>query len=479
MTFNSFDFFIFLPVVFLLYWFIFNKSAKTQNLLLLTASIFFYCWADWRFLFLVIINALVNYYLGITIADAKKEKTQQNLFWIGIVFNIGVLGYFKYFNFFYDSFVDLLNIFGLHANPSSLKIILPLGISFFTFQTLGYLIDIYNFNIKPTKNLLGFLTYVTFFPKIIAGPIERAQKFLPQVEKMRVFDQDLAIDGLRQILWGLFAKVVIADNLFPIVHDIFASPENNSGSTLLMGLILSTLQVYCDFAGYSNIAIGISKLFGIQLMKNFATPFFSTNIGDFWNRWHISLSSWMLDYLFTPLSFLLRGYKKFGLIMAIMITFIVVGFWHGANWTFIVFGILNGIYFIPLILRGKVIKSSINSTESFFPSIKEFFQMLALFLLLCITIIFFWVDSLGAAMLYLSNVFSASLFTIPDLKSIVYVLPPLIIFFIVEWVTRDKDHPLKFVKTSLYLRWSVYLVIGYVVFLALDNNPNAFIYLQF
>jgi D-alanyl-lipoteichoic acid acyltransferase DltB (MBOAT superfamily) len=246
-----------------------------------------------------------------------------------------------------------------------------------------------------------------------------------------------------------------------------------------MGLILSTLQVYCDFAGYSNIAIGISKLFGIRLMRNFATPFFSTNISDFWNRWHISLSSWMLDYLFTPLSFLLRAYKKPGLILAIMITFIVVGFWHGANWTFIVFGVLNGIYFIPLIVRGKAIKSSLGSTEKVFPSIKELLQMVGLFLLLSISIIFFWVDSLSNAIVYLSNVFTASLFDMPDFKSIIYVIPPMILFFIIEWLTRDKEYALKVISSRSPIRWSVYLLLGFIVFLAIDNNPNAFIYLQF
>ncbi len=479
MTFNSFEYFIFLPVVFVLYWFVFNKSGKSQNILLVLASVFFYCWADWRFLALVIVNALFNYYMGISIAGAKKEKTQKHLLWAGVAFNIAILGYFKYFNFFYDSFVDMLNFFGSHANPSSLKLLLPLGISFFTFQTLGYLIDIYNYNIKPSRNLLAFSAYVIYFPKIIAGPIERAQKFLPQIERKRTFDQNMAIDGLRQMLWGLFAKIVLADNLFPVVHGIFSNSGSETGSTLFMGLILSTIQVYFDFAGYSNIAIGTSKLFGMRLMKNFDTPFFSTNISDFWNRWHISLSSWMLDYLFTPLSFVLRKRKKKGLILSIMITFVVVGFWHGANWTFIVFGILNGIYYIPLILKGKVIKSSLGGSTKIFPSATEFVQMLGLFLLLSVTIIFFWVNNIAEAFTYLSHVFSPSFFVFPDLKRVVYIIPAIIIFFVIEWMTRDKDHPLQFSGQPVYLRWGSYLIIGFVVLLAFEKDPNAFIYLQF
>ncbi len=305
MVFNSPEFVLFLPIVFILYWFVFSKSAKSQNIILLLSSIFFYVWADWRFLFLVGANVLFNFFIGIQIQDAQKEKHKQQLLWLGIFFNLGILGYFKYFNFFYDSFVDLINLSGGNLNYSSLKILLPLGISFFTFQTLGYLFDIYNEEIEPCRDILAFSAYVLYFPKILAGPIERAQKFIPQIEVKRLFDNNLAFDGLRQILWGLFAKIVIADNCAGLVNEIFANPETQSGSMLMIGSVFFLIQIYCDFSGYSNIAIGVSKLLGIKLMTNFATPFFSTNISDFWKKWHISLTSWLMDYVFTPLSFLI------------------------------------------------------------------------------------------------------------------------------------------------------------------------------
>jgi D-alanyl-lipoteichoic acid acyltransferase DltB (MBOAT superfamily) len=479
MVFNSPEFVLFLPIVFFLYWFVFSKSAKAQNIILLLGSVFFYVWADWRFLFLVIANALLNYFIGIKIRDTQREKSKQQFLWLGVVINLGVLGYFKYFNFFYDSFADVINIFGGHLNYSSLKILLPLGISFFTFQTLGYLIDIYNEETEPCRDVLIFSTYVLYFPKILAGPIERAQRFIPQIEVKRVFNNTLAFDGLRQILWGLFAKIVIADNCAGIVNEIFDDYQTQSGSMLLIGSFCYLIQIYCDFSGYSNIAIGVSKLLGIKLMTNFRTPFFSTNISDFWKKWHISLTSWLMDYVFTPLSFLLRKHKKTGLFIAIMITFILVGFWHGANWTFIVFGILQGLYFLPMIIRGTMNKSSSIKPGKFLPSLKEFFQMAFMFILLALTAVFFRAESVGQAFTYLSNIFTLSIIKPPDLGQLMFVLPFIFVFIIMEWLSRDKQHALEFNNLSIYLKWSVYLIIGFVVLLAYDNNPNDFIYLQF
>lgn len=479
MVFNSPQFVLFLPIVFILYWLVFNRSVKSQNLLLLMASVFFYIWADWRFLFIVIANALLNYYLGIKIRDTNKENIKQRLLWLGVIINIGVLSYFKYFNFFYDSFADLFNLLGADLHHSSLKIIFPLGISFFTFQTLGYLFDIYNDEIDPCRDIIVFSTYVIYFPKILAGPIERAQRFIPQIEAVRVFDNNLAIDGLRQILWGLFAKIVIADNCAAIVNGIFDNYQTQHGSMLLLGSFFYLLQIYCDFSGYSNIAIGVSKLLGIKLMTNFATPFFSTNISDFWKKWHISLTSWLMDYVFTPLSFTLRKYKKRGLFISIIITFILVGFWHGANWTFLVFGILQGLYFLPMILKGTMNKSSTITTGKTLPSLKEFSQMAFMFVLMGLTCIFFRAESISQAFIYLSNIFSPTLFQLPDFNKFIFIVPVILLFISMEWFSRNKQHALEFNMRSVYFKWSVYIIIGFVVLLAYDNNPDDFIYLQF
>jgi alginate O-acetyltransferase complex protein AlgI len=479
MVFNSPEFVLFLPIVFILYWFVFKKTALHQNIILLLASVFFYVWADWRFLFLVFANAILNFYLGIKIQDAPKEKTKQQLLWIGVIINLGVLGYFKYFNFFYSSFADLINLFGGNINYSSLKILLPLGISFFTFQTLGYLIDIYNEETEPCRDFLVFSTYVLYFPKILAGPIERAQKFLPQIEVKRIFSKDLAVDGLRQILWGLFAKIVIADNCATLVNGIFENYQTQSGSMLLIGAVCYLIQIYCDFSGYSNIAIGVSKLLGIKLMTNFSTPFFATNISDFWKNWHISLTSWLMDYVFTPLSFILRKYKKAGLFISILITFILVGFWHGANWTFILFGIIQGFYFLPMIISGNMNRSAGLEAGRNLPSIREFVQMIFLFLLLSLTSIFFRAENISQAFTYIANIFSISIIALPDFKQLMFVIPSIFIFLLIEWFNRGKQHPLAFKNASVYIRWSAYLIIGFVVLLAYDSNSNDFIYLQF
>lgn len=447
--------------------------------MLLLASVFFYVWADWRFLFLIIANALLNYFLGIKIRDAQKEKSKQYILWLGVVINLGVLGYFKYFNFFYDSFADLFNLLGGNLNYSSLKILLPLGISFFTFQTLGYLIDIYNEETEPCRDLLVFSTYVIYFPKILAGPIERAQRFIPQVEVKRTFNTDLAIDGLRQILWGLFAKIVIADPCAGIVNDIFNAYQTQSGSMLLIGAFCYLIQIYCDFSGYSNMAIGVSKLFGIKLMTNFSTPFFSTNISDFWKKWHISLTSWLMDYVFTPLSFTLRKRKKKGLFISIMITFILVGFWHGANWTFIVFGILQGLFFLPMIISGTMNRSTGIAQGKNIPSLRELFQMTFMFILLSLTSVFFRAENVGQAFTYLSNIFTLSILQPPDMGQLMFVVPFMVFFFIMEWFSRNKQHALEIRNRPVYIRWSLYLIIGFMVLLAYDNNPNDFIYLQF
>lgn len=333
MLFNSIDFAIFLPIVFLLYWFVVNKNLKHQNILILVASYVFYGWWDWRFLSLILFSTIVDYSIGISLSKQENQTKRKILLWTSILVNVGFLGFFKYYNFFLDNFVTAYSFFGHPMSASSLNIILPVGISFYTFQTLSYTIDVYNRKLEPTKDFVVFAAFVSFFPQLVAGPIERAKHLLPQFYVKRTFEYSKAIDGLRQILWGLFKKIVIADNCAKFVSLIFDNSTEYSGSTLVLGLVLFTFQVYCDFSGYSDIAIGTSRLFGFNLMQNFNFPYFSRDFAEFWRRWHISLSTWFRDYLYIPL-----GGSRGGVGMKIrntFVIFIVSGFWHGANWTFI------------------------------------------------------------------------------------------------------------------------------------------------
>ena len=343
MLFNSLSFAIFLPVVFFLYWFVTNKDYKMQNILLLVASYFFYaCW-DYRFLFLLIFSTVLDYFTGIKMSEAASKNKKRFWFWLSVIINLGFLGIFKYYNFFAASFAEALSHVGLHVNLWTIKVILPVGISFYTFHGLSYVIDIYNDRIKPEKNYIDYAVFVSFFPLLVAGPIERATHLLPQIKQPRRFDYTKALDGMRQILWGLFKKVVIADTCAGYANSIFANYSHYNGSTLLLGALFFTFQIYCDFSGYSDIALGTARLFGIDLLRNFAFPYFSRDIAEFWRRWHISLSTWFRDYLYIPL-----GGSKGGTWMKVRNTFIIFlvsGFWHGANWTFIIWGGIHALLF--------------------------------------------------------------------------------------------------------------------------------------
>lgn len=481
MVFNSLDFVVFIIPVFLLYWLVFNRSKVYQNIFLLGASLFFYTWADWRFLVLLIGSTLINYYLGLKIFRTPEDRKKSIFLYIGLVFNVGLLLYFKYFNFFYEGFYEILNAFGSESTYNSLVILLPLGISFFTFQTLGYLIDVYNEEIEPSENLLEFSVFVTFFPKILSGPIERASSLIPQIQEKRVISYEVSVDGLRQILWGLFAKIVVAENCALIANPIFNNYENESGSTLLLGTFFYAIQLYADFSGYSNMAIGVSKLFGIQLMRNFSTPFFSTNISDFWRKWHMSLTTWMMDYVFTPLSFTLRRHQKKGLIISIITTFVLVGFWHGANWTFVVYGLLHGIYFVPLVFSGKMNTSEIVAKGKMLPSVKEIIKMILLFVLIMLTDVFFRVESVSVGFEYLQGIFSLSII---DLPSVLFTSTTLItialvgFFMLIEWVNREKKHDFEIGNYNIYLRWISYISI-FVLILIFGKSAETFIYFQF
>ena len=375
MLFNSLDFAIFLPIFFILYWYVTNRNLQLQNFLIVVASYIFYGWWDWRFLFLIFFSSITDYIIGKCLQITEKEKYRKTLLWISIVTNIGFLGFFKYYNFFVDSFVTAFSFFGKSISVNSLDIILPVGISFYTFQTLSYTIDVYKRKLEPAKDIISFLAFVSFFPQLVAGPIERATNLLPQFYKKRVFEYDKAVDGMRQMLWGLFKKVVIADNCAEYANAIFNNYTDFSGSTLVLGAIFFTFQIYCDFSGYSDMAIGMSRLFGFNLMKNFAFPYFSRDIAEFWRRWHISLSTWFRDYLYIPL-----GGSKGSLLTIVRNTFIIFlvsGFWHGANWTFIIWGFLNALYFLPLLLVKRNRRNlDIVAENRVLPTIKELLSML-------------------------------------------------------------------------------------------------------
>ena len=395
MLFNSLPFAVFLPIVFAVYWALYN-SLRSQNIMLLTASYIFYSWWDARFLSLIVASTVVDYLLGQYLAAATNALKRKLLLTASMIFNLGLLGVFKYYNFFMENFMEIANSVGLHTNPVLLKIALPVGISFYTFQTMSYTIDIYRKQLEPTKDFIAFAAFVSYFPQLVAGPIERASNLLPQMSKRRYFDYQKAVDGMRQALWGFFKKVVIADAVAPLVDQAFGDPNGFSAIALITGALLFSIQIYCDFSGYSDIAIGISKLFGIDLMQNFRTPYFSRDIAEFWRRWHISLSTWFRDYLYIPLggsrgSTALKVRNTFAI-------FIVSGFWHGANWTFIIWGLINALLFLPLLL----VKRNRSNLDD--PEISDLHRILLTFSITTIAWIFFRADSLSHAIDYLQNI---------------------------------------------------------------------------
>ena len=482
MLFNSIDFAIFLPIVFLLYWFVTHKVLKLQNLLIVTASYFFYGWWDWRFLSLILFSTIVDFYVGRSLEFQTNQTKRKILLWTSIFVNLGFLGFFKYYNFFLDNLVTAFTFFGHELNVRSLNIILPVGISFYTFQTLSYSIDVYREKLKPTRDFVAFAAFVSFFPQLVAGPIERASNLLPQFYKKRVFNYEKAVDGLRQVLWGMFKKIVIADNCAEFANEFFNNYSDYNGSTLLLGVLFFTFQIYCDFSGYSDIAIGISRLFGFNLKQNFAFPYFSRDIAEFWRRWHISLSSWFRDYLYIPL-----GGSRGGKLMKVkntFIIFIVSGFWHGANWTFIVWGALNAIYFLPLLLTDRNRNNlDVVAYNKLFPNIRELCNMFITFWLTVLAWVFFRADSISHAYHYLNGIFSKSILEIPEFYNRTHAFETLllILFLIgIEWLGRHNQFGIeKFGLTwNRYYRLSFYIFIICLIFLFLGKEQE-FIYFQF
>lgn len=477
MLFNSLSFAVFLPIVFLLYWAL-KSNFKLQNILLLIASYFFYaCW-DYRFLFLLIFSTLLDYLTGLKMGTAATQNKKRFWFWLSIIINLGFLGVFKYYNFFAASFADALSLVGITSSFWTLNVILPVGISFYTFHGLSYVIDIYKNRIKPESNFIEYAVFVSFFPLLVAGPIERATHLLPQIQRERQFSYRTALDGLRQILWGLFKKVVIADNCAEIANGIFNHSSDYSGSTLLFGALLFTFQIYCDFSGYSDIALGTARLFGIELLRNFAFPYFSRDIAEFWRRWHISLSTWFRDYLYIPL-----GGSKGGIWMKVRNTFIIFlvsGFWHGANWTFIVWGFLNALYIMPsIIFNTNRANLNIVAAGKWLPSVKDFFAILLTFSLTVLAWIFFRAENIHHAISYISKIFSASLLSRPELLN-QNLLILLILFIIVEWFGREQQYAIARIgfRWPKPLRWAFYYAILFTI-LEFSGTEQQFIYFQF
>lgn len=484
MLFNSIDFAIFLPVVFGLYWFVTHRNLKLQNLLIVFSSFVFYGWWDWRFLFLIVFSLLIDFVVGIRLSTEDDPKKRKVFLWVSVVANLGLLGFFKYHQFFVDNFVAAFTILGQPIQARSLDLILPVGISFYTFQTMSYTIDVYRRKIEPTRDLVAFAAYVSFFPQLVAGPIERAADLLPQFFKKREFRYDLAVDGMRQILWGLIKKVVIADNCAYFANQIFFNSEDLNGSSLLLGGIFFMVQIYGDFSGYSDIAIGTARLFGFRLSQNFAFPYFSRNVAEFWRRWHISLSTWFRDYVYEPMGGNRLRSRPWVTVRNNVVLFLLIGFWHGPKWTFIVFGLLNALFFLPLFLTKKPSRhKGVIAKGRLFPTLKEARQMILFNLSVLLGIIFFRADDLPHAFSYIGGMFSPSLFAVPDyagVKKSLVVLAMVAVFMVLEWLGRENQYAIE----KMGLRWkkpirmAFYYALVFCLFYFAGPKQD-FVYFQF
>lgn len=484
MLFNSLEFLLFLPIVFVLYWFVFKKSLRIQNLLVIVSSYVFYGWWDWRFLFLIAFSTFLDFYVGQEIHKHKDDKKKAKYWlWVSIICNVGLLGFFKYYNFFVDSFVDAFAAMGYQIKSVwTLRIILPVGISFYTFQTMSYSFDIYYKKLEPTKNFISFAAFVAFFPQLVAGPIERASNLLGQINARRIFTYNQATSGLKLILWGFFKKMVIADSLAPIVDDIFANYTEYPASTLILGVCLFSFQVYGDFSGYTDIAIGTAKLFGIELMSNFKFPNFSRNVAEYWQRWHISLSTWFRHYLYIPLGG--SRVSKLKSVRNICVIFLVSGLWHGANWTFVIWGGIHALLYIPVFLMGRnrLYADNVIGERTWLPSVTEIFQVLLTFALVTFSRIFFRSPSINVAFGYIDRI-------ITDFGYEPYIHPMgyrmldffvlIGVFTVYEYLIRkDERSPFKF-KNKI-VRLFLYVLVVLAILLFYDDGVNrSFIYFQF
>ncbi|OOQ59492.1 MBOAT family O-acyltransferase [Mucilaginibacter pedocola] len=486
MLFNSLGFALFLPVVFFLYWFVTSKNLKAQNLLLLAASYFFYsCW-DYRFLFLLVFSTFLDFYTGQRIYRAENPRSKKFWLWLSVGVNLGLLGVFKYYNFFVDSLTGALASAGVGVSFNTLDVILPVGISFYTFHGLSYVFDIHNGRSKPTDNFVDYSVFVSFFPLLVAGPIERATHLLPQIEKPRKFNYPQAVNGMRQILWGYFKKVAIADNCAEYANMIFNNHTHYPGSVLVLGAVLFSIQIYCDFSGYSDIALGVARLFGIELLRNFAFPFFSRDIAEFWRRWHISLSSWFKDYLYIPL-----GGSKVSTAKRVrntIIIFVTSGLWHGAAWTYVVWGALNALYIIPSVLM-KSNRSNLDivAQGKLFPTFREVVAMVITFALTTLALAVFRSADIPHAISFIGGIFNKSILTVPSgamlmggSVNIAALLIIVLIFMVMEWLGRENRFANETTGDNWPrpFRWAFYFVIA-ISTLYLTGIPQQFVYFQF
>ena len=483
MIFNSIDFAVFLPLVFAFYWIIGSGRVTLQNWFITFASYVFYGWWDEKFLLLILASTIADFYIGRKLTAVSGRLTRQYLLFASLLINLGLLAYFKYANFFIENFTTAFTLFGGEFRGDRLDIILPVGISFYTFQTLSYTIDVYRGKLKPTRNFIEFAAYVSFFPQLVAGPIERATNLLPQFSSQRTFNYKEAVLGMRQIIWGLFKKMVIADNCALLVNTVFDSPGDYSGSTLAIGVVLFSFQIYADFSGYSDIAIGTARLFGFRFENNFAYPYFSRSIGEFWRRWHISLSTWFRDYLYIPLGGSRGTIER--TIANTFIIFLVSGFWHGAAWTFILWGLLHAVFFLPsLISAGNRRHLDTVASGRILPSLREVGTMLKTFVLVTLAWVLFRAESTTDAFVYYSGLFSSSLFSVPEVTGLgrSFGTFSLIIFMItIEWVGRNDNFALQKSlnvcgkSTRLAFYYGLCILIG--LFAVSAETP--FIYFQF
>lgn len=486
MTFTTVTFVLFLSLVFAAYWAL--SSRRAQNLLLLSASYVFYGWWDWRFCTLMLASSLVDYAIGLQLAKVNGTIGRRSFLAMSVVLNLTLLGVFKYFNFFAESFQVAASQLGWEVGVATLHVILPVGISFYTFQTLGYTIDVYRRNIAPCRSLTDYLAFISFFPQLVAGPIERASAMLPQFAATRHFDGDLARDGCRQMLWGFAKKLIIADRLAVLVDPYYSQPEAFTGPQLMLATIFFAFQIYCDFSAYSDIAIGTAKLFGIRLMRNFAYPYFSQSVGEFWRRWHISLSTWFRDYVFIPLGgSRCSPFRRFG---NLLITFLVSGLWHGAAWRFVIWGGINGVA-AAANGPGKERESQSNTPggEANFPNPKTMLRIAGTFSVICSAWIFFRAETFADAMLILEaigrDLFSASAYqavleTFGQDKFLRTSVALLLLFVAWEWFQRREECPLTLRAWPLPMRWSAYTATAWLtLFLMPQTGGQEFIYFAF
>lgn len=483
MTFTTLTFFLFLAIVFAAYWSL--PTRAWQNRLIVVAGFVFYGWWDWRFCLLMGASTLVDFSAAIIIGASEKRGIRKAALIGSMVFSLGMLAFFKYFNFFAASFVESMGALGWHVSPVTVNVILPVGISFYTFQSIGYVIDVYRRQIAPCRSVRDYLAFVAFFPQLVAGPIERAGHLLAEVQRDRFFDPVQAKDACRRILWGLWKKMVIADNLAPLVESAFAHPEDFTGGRLALATVFFAIQIYCDFSGYSDIAIGGAKLFGIDLMRNFAHPYFSRDPGEFWRRWHISLSTWFRDYVFIPLGGNQGSRWRRGI--NLMLTFGISGLWHGAGWNYLTWGLLNGFAVLPSSLWGARAKrraTDVPGGETLVPSLPNLFRMVATFAIICVTWVFFRSSTFAEALTIFAKLVTDPLPGSVALKSGTglpenAMIGLVLLFVLIEWLTRRHAHAIVVTSLPRAVRWTVYTVVFWSIFILMPQEPSTFIYFQF